>query len=809
MSDARPGTKLRINSRRLAQFDVVDQWAGKAPVVVVQLVFGLACTGATIFLRAALDLVAPTAGPFALVYPAILISTLFGRWQSGITTYATTFLWTWYGILPPKWSFDLANPDDQASLVVNLVTVLVTLAFAEIFRSAVRSAVGQRDDALMDLEDSEAQMRMALEAGRLGSWTLDVSTNELTTSEACRAVFGRGPQEPFSYQDLTTAIHPSDRGRMAAAVEHSIATHSPYDIEYRILTPGGELRWVQIRAEPIYSKGGALCLTGVSIDATERKRTEARRDALVQFTEKSRDSTDPADIEYAASEVLGEALAVSRVGFGTIDHEKETLRVERDWNLPGVQTLAGVLALRDYGSFIDSLKLGECISITDVRKDARTADSAEALEARSARAFANVPVIEQGKLVAVLYANNEHVREWSAGDIALMREVAERVHVASERARSERALRESEEQFRVFAQAIPNQLWAGRADGYLDWFSDQVYAYCGAKPGTLDGTTEWARIVHPEDLADAGEAWARSLETGEVYETEFRICRFDGVYRWFLVRAEPVRGDDGRIVRWVGTNTDIDDRRRQTAELALLNATLEDQVATRTRDLMITEEALRQSQKMEAVGQLTGGLAHDFNNLLTGIGGSFEMIENRLAQGRVDSVDRYVTTGQGAVKRAAALTHRLLAFSRRQTLDPKPTNVNRLVAEMEELIRRTVGPGVYLEVVGAGGLWPTLVDPNQLENSLLNLCINARDAMPDGGRLTIETANKWLDDRAAKERDLPSGQYVSLCVTDTGIGMSPDVIAKAFDPFFTTKPLGQGTGLGLSMIYGFARQSGG
>jgi CheY-like chemotaxis protein len=209
------------------------------------------------------------------------------------------------------------------------------------------------------------------------------------------------------------------------------------------------------------------------------------------------------------------------------------------------------------------------------------------------------------------------------------------------------------------------------------------------------------------------------------------------------------------------------------------------------------------------VGQLTGGIAHDFNNLLAAIGGSLEMIQARVAQGRMDVVDRYIAAGQNAVRRAAALTHRLLAFSRRQTLDPRPTNVNRLIAGMEEMIRRTVGPSIQIEVVGAGGLWSTLVDPNQLDNALLNLCLNARDAMPDGGRLTIETANKWLDERAAKERELSPGQYVSLCVTDTGTGMAPAVIAHAFEPFYTTKPFGQGTGLGLSMIYGFARQSGG
>jgi len=221
------------------------------------------------------------------------------------------------------------------------------------------------------------------------------------------------------------------------------------------------------------------------------------------------------------------------------------------------------------------------------------------------------------------------------------------------------------------------------------------------------------------------------------------------------------------------------------------------------------EEQLRQAQKMEAVGQLTGGLAHDFNNLLQGITGAVDRAQHRIAEGRVGDADRFLNAALESANRAAALTHRLLAFSRRQTLDPRPTDVNRLIGGMEDLIRRTVGPGIAVEVIGAGGLWPTRVDAPQLESALLNLCINARDAMPNGGKLVIETANKWLDEPAAAERELPTGQYISLCVSDTGTGMAPDVVARAFDPFFTTKPLGQGTGLGLSMIYGFARQSGG
>jgi PAS domain S-box-containing protein len=250
-------------------------------------------------------------------------------------------------------------------------------------------------------------------------------------------------------------------------------------------------------------------------------------------------------------------------------------------------------------------------------------------------------------------------------------------------------------------------------------------------------------------------------------------------------------------------------RRRAENDLRQVNASLEQLVRERTQELMVSEEQLRQSQKMEAVGQLTGGIAHDFNNLLTGISGSLEMMRRRIVQGRIDELEKYVSAAHTSSQRASALTHRLLAFSRRQTLDPKPTDINTLVAGMEELIARTVGPAVETHVLADESLWVSHIDGNQLENALLNLCINARDAMPDGGKLVVETRNRALDGRAAVAFDLPPGHYVELSVTDTGAGMTAEVAAKAFEPFFTTKPLGSGTGLGLSMIYGFIRQSGG
>jgi signal transduction histidine kinase/CheY-like chemotaxis protein len=273
---------------------------------------------------------------------------------------------------------------------------------------------------------------------------------------------------------------------------------------------------------------------------------------------------------------------------------------------------------------------------------------------------------------------------------------------------------------------------------------------------------------------------------------------------------EPIFDETNRISGIFVEGFDVTETHLAQTKLHELNETLEQRVEERTRELRLAEQALLQAQKMEAVGQLTGGIAHDFNNLLASISGNLELLEIRLTQGRAAESDRYVAAIKGAAHRASILTQRLLAFSRRQTLAPRPTDINRLVVGIEELIRRSVGPNVEVVVVGTGGLWITKIDASQLENALLNLCINGRDAMaPSGGRLTIETANKCLDERTARERGLSPGQYVSLSVSDTGSGMGPEVLARAFDPFYTTKPLGEGTGLGLSMVYGFVRQSGG
>jgi PAS domain S-box-containing protein len=379
----------------------------------------------------------------------------------------------------------------------------------------------------------------------------------------------------------------------------------------------------------------------------------------------------------------------------------------------------------------------------------------------------------------------------------------------TEQVAAEQALRQSEERFRKLADQLAelnatlaqrveektrerDRIWNVSQDLLLVADRSGVWrtvnpawtrSFGWSEAELLGRTSQW--LVHPED-SELTRSQVRKLgEADTTVRFENRFRHKDGTYRW---------------LSWTGVGDG------QHIYAVARDVTAEKAAAER---LKATEEALLQSQKMEAVGQLTGGIAHDFNNLLTGIVGSLDLLQTRLNQGRLDNVGRYIDAAMTSANRAAALTHRLLAFARRQPLIPKSVDANQLVVSLEDLMRRTIGETIDLEIEVSDDLWDTLCDPNQLESALLNLVINARDAMPDGGRLTIATANARVEDVTADHPALAPGDYICLTVTDTGTGMSAEVAARAFDPFFTTKPIGQGTGLGLSMIYGFARQSNG
>ncbi|HEY5755272.1 MAG TPA: ATP-binding protein, partial [Steroidobacter sp.] len=319
----------------------------------------------------------------------------------------------------------------------------------------------------------------------------------------------------------------------------------------------------------------------------------------------------------------------------------------------------------------------------------------------------------------------------------------------------------------------------------------------------------WTNAAHPDDRDTAGRTFMESSAGHKEFRIEYRLRRRDGEYRWAIDAASPRFSGEGEFLGYIGSVIDITERKQAEETLLNLNETLTQRVEEEIEARSDAERALRQAQKMESLGQLTGGIAHDFNNMLNVVIGNLDMLLRRLARGDAN-VQRFASFALDGATRAAQLTERLLAFARQQPLRPEPINANKLVAGMSDLLHRTLGETIRTETVLAGGLWKIHTDGNQLESAILNLAVNARDAMPEGGKLTVETANSHLDDTyAAQHAGLPQGQYVMIAVSDTGCGMSPETIQKAFDPFFTTKSVGKGTGLGLSQVHGFVHQSGG
>ncbi|MDQ7249127.1 response regulator [Dongia sedimenti] len=373
-----------------------------------------------------------------------------------------------------------------------------------------------------------------------------------------------------------------------------------------------------------------------------------------------------------------------------------------------------------------------------------------------------------------------------------------------------RELRESEARFRNMAEHAPVMMWMTDPDGALTYLNQLWSEFTGQSPEEALGFGAWAAI-HPEDRAASREIFCAANARQEPFRLEFRLRRYDGVYRWALGTAGPRFGGgagEGAFLGYIGSVIDITERKDAEHILQRTNEVLEQRVSAAMAERAEAEAQLRQAQKMEAVGKLTGGVAHDFNNVLQVIGGNLQLLVRDVA-GNLRAEQR-LQTAIAAISRGSKLAAQLLAFGRRQPLAPKVVNLGRLLRGIDDMLRRALGEGVEVETVIAGGLWNTFVDKAQVENAILNLAINARDAMGGHGRLTIEAGNSALDEAyTARHDELQPGQYVMVAVSDTGSGMTPDVLERAFEPFFTTKPEGHGTGLGLSMVYGFVKQSGG
>ncbi len=626
-----------------------------------------------------------------------------------------------------------------------------------------------RHEAQAALAESERRFRNLADHAPVMMWVTDPDGYCSYLNRSWYEFTGQSEEEALGL-GWTKATHPDDQKFAEGAFLAANAARGPFRIEYRLRRADGVYRWAIDAAAPRFAEDGTfLGHIGSVIDIDERREAEERsRESEARL--RTLTNSLPAFVWFATPdgalrhfndrwyEYTGQTPKEALPdGWATTLHPDDVGRTAVAW----ADARARVVPYE--------------IEIRYRRRDG-------AYRWYVARAE---PVRDEDGTVTAWFGTSIDIDDRKRAEAGL-----QNLNTTLEQ-RVEEALAERKLWADVFESSdalicalSPNYQFLALNRSYADEF-ERIF---GVRPELGDNLA--ALLVHmPEHRAAALAVWDRAL-AGEEFTVTEEFGDPERARPCYELRFNPLRDREGHQLGAFQYAVDITERLRAQTQLAQ------------------AEEQLRQAQKMEAVGQLTGGLAHDFNNLLTGIIGSLEMMQRRIAGGQMDRVERYATAAITSANRAAALTHRLLAFARRQPLDPKPVNANRLVTGMEELLRRTIGEAIRLEIVTAGGLWQTRCDPHQLESAILNLAINARDAMPGGGKLTIETCNAHLDSAyAARSREVRPGQYVCICVTDTGMGMSSDVIARAFEPFFTTKPLGQGTGLGLSMIYGFARQS--
>ncbi|WP_343342835.1 PAS domain S-box protein [Sphingomicrobium sp. XHP0239] len=606
-------------------------------------------------------------------------------------------------------------------------------------------------------------------------------------------------------------------------IDRAFPTRAQMQGEELFVAPDGSFYPVAFTASPVLDDDGSPIGTVIEARniADEKaaelalRASEERLRFLSGLDEGLRDARDAESAMMTAAAILGSHLGASRCAYATVDDDNNSFTILDDYTAADVPSSVGQYSLDLFGSRASSsMRNGETLIVRDVGGEIGEGDGGGSFGELGIAAIICCPLVRDGQLRAMMAVHQDHPRNWTTQEISLVETAVERCWAHVERVHSQARLLQAEERYRLAVKATNDAVWDWDLSLDSVQWSDALLTNFGYGESVLSSTGGWwLDRIHPEDRTRVSDSIHSAIRgNAKHWQAEYRFRNAEGEDVHVIDRGFVIRDSNGKATRMVGALQDLTERRRSEQMLRTVNEELEQRVAEEMAERSKAEDALRQAQKMEAVGQLTGGIAHDFNNLLTIITGNVDMARRALQadENLNERADRALGNAAKGAERAASLTQRLLAFSRRQPLSPQLLRADRLVNDMSDLVRRSIGETIELRVEADPDLWQIKADPNQLEASILNLVVNARDAMPRGGTLTIGAAN------ARPERDHPDdqdergpGEYVVIFITDSGEGMAKDVLDRAFEPFFTTKEVGKGTGLGLSMVYGFTKQSGG
>jgi PAS domain S-box-containing protein len=666
-----------------------------------------------------------------------------------------------------------------------------------------------------DLRASEVRYRQIVEGAEdFAIVSLDPTGTITGWSSGAARLLGYSAQEAIGHAS-SLFFTPEDRAADVPAAEMARAASEGRAINERWhVRRDGRRFWGSGLTMPLAERDGGFVTIFRNRTAEHEaeaalRESEARLRFFGAMEERLFGAATADDAMQAAAEMLGQQINASRCAYADVDADNDRFWIRNDYTASGIATSVGTYSLDLFGPRAAAeLRRGQTLIVRDVEGELNADEGRTMFQSIGIEAIVCCPLVKQGQLAAMMAVHQDVPRDWNLAEIALIREVVERCWAHVERVGAEARLRESEERLRLAVENAEIGFWdVDVINDRLTWPA-QTKAMFGISANVSVSMADFYAGLHPDDREATIAAYLAAADPARraLYDVDYRtIGKEDGVLRWVAAKGRGVFDAGGRCVRVTGTALDITARKRAEEDLRNLNATLESRIIDALAEREAAHEALRQSQKMEAMGQLTGGVAHDFNNLLTPIVGSLDLLQRKGIG--TEREQRLIAGAAQSAERARVLVQRLLAFARRQPLQSVAVDIAQLVAGMGDLVESTTGPQIKVVVDAAGDLPSAKADPNQLEMALLNLSVNARDAMPDGGTLRISATAESVG--ADHRPGLSRGDYIRISVADTGSGMDEVTLARAIEPFFSTKGIGKGTGLGLSMVHGLALQLGG